>query len=413
MQQDDRNVIHVSNRLSSKIGISRMLSPEDLEFPAGRKLMAVLGRAGKTSVTDIEIREGDMPRLGVLKSLVVVPDLLEEMARVSDAQAGRVAFSRDDIMNILSRIMPANLLTDSGVPKFLPCCFSFSIMQVGHYRVTVAVDRIGLSLTIRRLPFVVPDYRSIGVPDFLKDLVLDRLGYRETAEGEIVPSGGVSMGGLLVISGLMGSGKTTTAVSLLQFLADAVSEKIVTIENPIEYVLSSGASYVQQFEIGTHVKSFSEACYHLLRSNLSILFIGEIRSREELLEALHASVNNGYLVLTTYHAHSAVQALARMVNDIGSEMGTATLCNSLIGIMNQRLLYRADIDRPRFFMLYEFLPMVEPVAVNVKAGNFTAISNQMNDGTLKKTTPLCRTMFDSIRELSAMGIDLPGYNRQR
>lgn len=161
--------------------------------------------------------------------------------------------------------------------------------------------------------------------------------------------------GLVLITGPTGAGKTTTMNYLLDLINSERRCKIVTIEDPIEFVHENKRAIVVQQEVLTDVRSFNRALIHVLRQDPDVIVVGEVRDHEAISTALTAA-ETGHLVLATMHSPNAVNALERM---IGVFDGNAQkqiiiqLANSLQGIISQELLPSAD--RTRRVLAYELL----------------------------------------------------------
>jgi len=161
--------------------------------------------------------------------------------------------------------------------------------------------------------------------------------------------------GLLLITGPTGSGKTTT----LNYLVDLINTerrcKIVTIEDPIEFVHTNKRAIVVQQEVLTDTRSFNRALIHVLRQDPDVIVVGEIRDHEAIATALTAA-ETGHLVLATLHAPGVIQALERI---IGVFEGAAQrqiilqLASTLQGIVAQELV--PSVDRARRTLAYELL----------------------------------------------------------
>jgi twitching motility protein PilT len=176
--------------------------------------------------------------------------------------------------------------------------------------------------------------------------------------------------GLVLITGPTGAGKTTT----LNYLVDLINSerrcKIVTIEDPVEFVHQNKRAIVVQQEVLTDVRSFNRALIHVLRQDPDVIVVGEIRDHEAILTALTAA-ETGHLVLATMHSPNTAHALERIVGVFEGNMQrqiVLQLANALQGIISQELLPAAD--RTRRVLAYEFL-----IANN-------AIRNLIRDGQL-------------------------------
>lgn len=161
--------------------------------------------------------------------------------------------------------------------------------------------------------------------------------------------------GLVLITGPTGAGKTTT----LNYLVDVINNerrcKIVTIEDPIEFVHQNKRAIVVQQEVLTDVRSFNRALIHVLRQDPDVIVVGEIRDHEAILTALTAA-ETGHLVLATMHSPNTAHALERIVGVFEGNMQrqiVMQLANALQGIISQELLPAAD--RTRRVLAYELL----------------------------------------------------------
>lgn len=161
--------------------------------------------------------------------------------------------------------------------------------------------------------------------------------------------------GLVLITGPTGAGKTTT----LNYLVDVINSerrcKIVTIEDPIEFVHQNKRAIVVQQEVLSDVRSFNRALIHVLRQDPDVIVVGEIRDHEAILTALTAA-ETGHLVLATMHSPNTAHALERIVGVFEGNMQrqiVLQLANALQGIISQELLPAAD--RTRRVLAYELL----------------------------------------------------------
>ena len=150
--------------------------------------------------------------------------------------------------------------------------------------------------------------------------------------------------GLVLITGRTGAGKTTTVSSLISMINDKHSKHIITIENPIEYVIESNLSLVEQREIGRDVPSFYEGTIQAMRQDPDVLVVGELRDSETAQVVLQAA-NTGHLVFTTLHAGNLLEAIERFVlffPPSSSEGVYSSMSSCLDAVINQTL--RADLN---------------------------------------------------------------------
>lgn len=190
-----------------------------------------------------------------------------------------------------------------------------------RWRVHGYTQRAGRALSLRRIPHHIPDLTSLGVP-------------------EGVHRWSCLRSGLVLITGPTGSGKSTTAASLIDLINRRDSKHIVTVENPIEFLHANRSCLVSQREVGAHVRSSSEALRSALREDPDIIFVGEMRDLETIRLALQAA-ETGHLVISTLHTCSAAKTVARIVDVFPAEQQPqvrALLADTLEGIVAQELV---------------------------------------------------------------------------
>jgi twitching motility protein PilT len=161
-------------------------------------------------------------------------------------------------------------------------------------RVNCAQSLLGGVMVLRLISLDVPTVKKLGLPDILKTLVEERQG-------------------LILVTGPVNSGKSTTLAAMLRHVNDSLPRKIVTIEDPIEYVHTSNQCLITQREIGLHTQEFKEALRAALRQDPDIILIGEMRDRETVDTAIRAALT-GHLVLGTLHTKGSVNAVKRLLN---------------------------------------------------------------------------------------------------
>ena len=181
--------------------------------------------------------------------------------------------------------------------------------------------------------------RSIG-SEVIK---LDKLGLNHRIAGRLTST----TAGLLIVCGPTDAGKTVTCTSLLDWINREQERAILTLEDPIEYVLPRRGSLVIQREVGLHVPTFAAGIRSALRENLDVIFVGELRDNDTIEQALRAG-ETGHLVITTLHSDDALSALLRIVGSFTPAEQPRirqSLAATLSGIMFQRLLPRAKGGR--------------------------------------------------------------------
>jgi twitching motility protein PilT len=199
--------------------------------------------------------------------------------------------------------------------------------DLGQVRIrgSAAVQRGSISLSIRLLPIVIPTIEELNLPQICKNLVSRPRG-------------------LLVVTGPTGSGKSTTLAAMIEYLNCNTSRRIITVEDPLEYLHTSQKCSIIQREIGTDTSSFPTALRHVLRHDPDVILVGEVRDVETAAAALTIA-ETGHLVLTTGHAPSTSQAVERVIDlfpPAERHLAQTRLASLLIGILCQTLIPTVD-----------------------------------------------------------------------
>jgi twitching motility protein PilT len=195
----------------------------------------------------------------------------------------------------------------------------------GRFRTSVVRQRLGFDLAFRIIQSNVRTLDELGMPQQLKMLTQ----YHN---------------GLVLVTGPMGSGKTTTLAALVQEINSHRSDHIITLEEPIEYMIPSAGCQVTQREVHTHTKSFAAALRGALREDPDIIMVGEMRDLETIQLAISAS-ETGHLVLGTLHTSNAPRTLDRLLDVFPNDQRDqirVMVSESLRGIVSQQLIPRAD-----------------------------------------------------------------------
>ena len=203
--------------------------------------------------------------------------------------------------------------------------FGYSLENLVRLRCNAALQKSTIALAIRLIPPSIPDIDTLHVPDLCKELILKPRG-------------------MLVVSGPTGSGKSTTLAAMIDYLNTRESRRVVTVEDPIEYLYNSKRCNITQRETGADTRSFAEALRHVLRQDPDVILIGEMRDLETAAAALTIA-ETGHLVLTTGHAPSTYQAVERIIDLFPPHersLAQTRLASLLIGIMCQALVPRRD-----------------------------------------------------------------------
>src|SRR2546421_6815619 len=195
----------------------------------------------------------------------------------------------------------------------------------GRFRASVVRQRLGIDLVFRIINTKVRTMDELGLPESLK--LLTRY-----------------QNGLILVTGPVGSGKSTTLAALVEQVNLERREHIITLEDPIEYIFEPKGCHITQREVHTHTRSFSAALRGALREDPDVIMVGEMRDLETISLAITAA-ETGHLVLGTLHTSNASRTLDRLLDVFPvdqQEQIRIMVSESLRGIISQQLVPRAD-----------------------------------------------------------------------
>ena len=259
-------------------------------------------------------------------------------------------------------------------------CLALEQPGVGRIRVTAYVRSGCPEMAIRLSETAIRSAADLRLPPIVEELT-----HRS--------------GGLLLVTGPTGTGKTTT----LNFMIDCINRhrplKIITIEDPIEFVHQSQRGIVVQQEVVTDVVSFRTALVHVLRQDPDVIVIGEMRDLETIETALIAA-ETGHLVLATLHTPDVVQTVQRIYSVFPAEQQNTIiiqLANSLQAVVAQRLLPRADGAGQ--VLACEICVTTPAVRTHIRERQAHQLGNEMQTGTQFQM----QTMDGSLLKLHQRG----------
>jgi len=213
---------------------------------------------------------------------------------------------------------------------------------IGRFRVNIFRQRNSISLVIRNIKTDIPDWKLLGLPSTLTDVIMEKRG-------------------LVLFVGATGSGKSTSLASLIDYRNSNSAGHIITIEDPVEFVHSHKQSIVNQREVGVDTDSYEDALKNTLRQAPDVILIGEIRDRETMEHAL-AFAETGHLAISTLHANNANQALDRIINFFPEDRRNQLLLDlslNLRAFVSQRLIKTIDGKRAAAVEILLGTPLVQ------------------------------------------------------
>lgn len=258
--------------------------------------------------------------------------------------------------------------------------FSHEIPGQARYRINASLQRGTISLAIRRITLQVPALEELGLPAICSQLPLRRQG-------------------LILVTGPTGSGKSTTLAAMIDYINHHGAKRIVTVEDPIEYVYADEKSVITQREIGRDTPSFSLATRQALRQDPDVILVGELRDRETMAACLTAA-ETGHLVMSTLHTNSGPQTIDRIVDTFPNhQQGQIRMQLSLTleAVLAQALLPRIDgIGR---------VPAIEVMLANSAIRNLIreGKTHQMDSVLQTNTQQGMQTMDQSLEKLYRAG----------
>jgi len=271
-------------------------------------LMTLMRKAEQTNASDIHIVVGVPPAFRIDGEII-----LADAPPLSREETARMTYG------VLTEAQRRQL------EETLELSFSIQNCRHGRFRVTVYFHGGNPEMALRRCNTEIPGREELGLPEVTEDLAR-----RHT--------------GLVLITGPTGMGKTTTMNLMIDLINSERRCKIVTIEDPIEFVHRRKKAIIVQQEVRTDTRSFARALVHVLRQDPDVICVGEMRDLETIATALTAA-ETGHLVIATLHTSSAMQTVERIVDVFppGQQNQVITqMANCLEGVIAQLLLPRAD-----------------------------------------------------------------------
>ncbi len=276
----------------------------------------VLVKAKEVGASDIHLCTGVPWRYRIHGQVVSIPAL----PPLKGAEAESIV---RHVITTSNTFLRTDLETSMRTLMDIDC--SYSLPGVSRFRVNICRQRGSFSLVLRRIPFDSPSIDDLCLPPVIREIAHEERG-------------------LVLVTGITGSGKSTTLAAMVKEINQTRQCKIVTIEDPIEYLHTEVKASVIQREVGSDTESFAKALRAALRQDPDIILVGEMRDRETIDIALKAA-ETGHLVLSTLHTMDAPKTIQRAVGVFDlSEQKTIRLrmAETLKAVISQRLLRRCD-----------------------------------------------------------------------
>jgi twitching motility protein PilT len=273
------------------------------------QLNEVLRTAVKGNASDIHLKAGLPPLLRVDGALVPIK--------------GGERLKADQLQEMLNEITTP--IQREHFDKYHEVDLAYSIAGVGRFRVNAFMQRGTIGTVFRVIPFGVKTLEQLELPKVVERIAMEPRG-------------------LVLVTGTTGSGKSTTLAAMIDYINTHKTCHIMTIEDPIEFLIRDKRSIVNQREIGVDTGSFASALRAALRQDPDVILVGEMRDFETIETALTAA-ETGHLVMSTLHTIDATETITRIVSVFPPHQQAQVrlqLSSIIKGILSQRLVPRAD-----------------------------------------------------------------------
>jgi twitching motility protein PilT len=269
----------------------------------------LLTESAKRGASDLHLKSGSRPIVRVHGHLETQDDL---PAITRD-------FMRKTAMTLLGEVRYNALMEAEEMD------LAHTVPGVGRFRINVFLCQGDVRIALRHIPDRIPAFEELHLPAVLERLSMERRG-------------------MILVTGITGSGKTTTLAAMIDFMNRTRNEHIVTIEDPVEFMHEDKKCVISQREVGQDSTSFAQALRAALRQDPDVILVGEMRDAETMEVALQAA-ETGHLVLSTVHTLNAAESINRIISIFPphqEDQIRGQLSGVLEGIISQRLVVRAD-----------------------------------------------------------------------
>mgnify|MGYP001231013982 CR=1 FL=1 len=269
----------------------------------------LLTMAVTNGASDLHLKVGSVPILRINGELVLQENLAVITGEIMEALFTEVTSSKQRDF----------FATECEVD------FAYEAEGVGRFRVNISLLEGTKGIVCRPIKTDIPTIEALGLPPVCRELAMKHSG-------------------LVIVTGPTGCGKSTTIAAMLNHLNHTVKRKIITIEDPVEYIHRDIKCIFFQREIGRDTRSFANALKHAMRQDPDVILVGEMRDLETMSIALTAA-ETGHLVLTTLHTPGAVESINRFIDIFPphqQQQVRIQLAAALEGVIYQMLVPRAD-----------------------------------------------------------------------
>ena len=257
---------------------------------------------------------------------------------------------------------------------------AYNMPGTGNFRLSCFRQKGSPALVVRYIPSDIPDFETLSLPDVLKEVIMEKRG-------------------LILMVGATGSGKSTTLTSMIDYRNARKSGHILTLEDPVEFIFQNRKSIVNQREVGSDTKAFHIALKNALRQAPDVIFIGEVRDKDTMSQAI-AYAQSGHLCMATLHANNSYHAMSRIISFYPLENRPALLADlgvTLKCVISQRLVKKPDGGRAP---AVEVLLNSRYIAELIEKGDLGEIKDAME----KSMVPGSQTFEQCLFTLYSTGV---------
>lgn len=357
-----------------------------LTFEQLKKIRAYLKKMVEVGGSDLHIKANSAIRARIKGSIVPL---------------SKNIFTKEDAETFAKELLKGRY-AEFVEKKELDLIYPFD--ENSRFRVNIFYQMDGISAVFRVIPVKIPSFDQLDLPDVLRTFTKkDR--------------------GLILVTGVTGSGKSTTLASLINEINITKKEHIITIEDPVEFVHQDKGCIVNQRSVGQDTLSFGSALRAALREDPDIILVGEMRDKETINLALHAA-DTGHLVFSTLHTTDAKETINRIISQFPTEEQNRvrlSVAGVIQGVISQRLIPTIDggrraameimIRTPRVEKLimenrdYELRDAIEEGKEHYKSQSFDqSILDLYNEGIISKEQAIRNATSPSDLELKMSGL---------
>ncbi|HEY6837346.1 MAG TPA: type IV pilus twitching motility protein PilT [Geobacteraceae bacterium] len=272
-------------------------------------LNEILTVAVKARGSDIHIKTGLPPVVRIDGKLRPIPNAPKMSAEMVSAMATSIMNDRQ------KKLFQDNFEAD----------LSYGVPGLGRFRVSCYSQRGTIAMVFRAIPFGIPSLEALNLPPILKKLCMEERG-------------------LILVTGITGSGKSSTLAAMIDYINENRTCNIITIEDPVEFLHRDKKSIISQREVGFDTLSFSNALKSALRQDPDVILVGEMRDHETIETAMNAA-ETGHLVMSTLHTLDAAETVNRIISifpPFHQRQIRMQLASVIKGVISQRLVPRSE-----------------------------------------------------------------------